>query len=96
MVMTLGGRGREIASGSRPSGSHSKVQGSIMRPCLKTRREREGNIEVVDGSQMGSCNIGHQHTVAWVSIRLQTDEGHQGVNPKDSLLMDRLNTHTAK
>lgn len=50
MVMTLGGRGRETASGSRLFGSHGKVQGSIMRPCLKTIREREGTIEIVETS----------------------------------------------
>lgn len=50
MVMTLGGRGREIASGSRLFGSHGKVQGSIMSPCLKTIREREGTIEIVETS----------------------------------------------
>ena len=50
MVMTLGGRGREITSGSRLFSSHGKVRGSIMRPCLKTIREREGTIEIVETS----------------------------------------------
>lgn len=52
--MTLGGRGREIAAGSRQSGSHRKVQGSIMRPCLKAIREREETIETGEIS-MGPC-----------------------------------------
>lgn len=45
---------------------------------------------------MGPYDTGHQHRVAWVSIRPQTVEGHQRVDPKDSLFLDRLNLPTSK
>lgn len=93
MVMTLGSRGREITSGSRPSSSHSKVQGSIKRSSLKTIRERKGNIEVAEMS-MGPWwdHMIQDTSTGWPG----SSEGHQGVDPEDSLLLDRLNQPIAK